>query len=526
MDRLDYIKQLETRIFSLQKYISDKGINFNFEANSSKSSQIDELQNSNISFAETNDFPIEKSDPLVIDFVNDNQQFDDFANNHTSDYAKNSYELEQIITSLPDIVWSVSYPDLKISYLSETASEVYGIPMKDFYFNKYLWIDHIHFEDKKLLSDAIEMVKETGKGEIVYRVVRADGQIRYMLDKSRGVFNSAGNLIRIQGLAVDISRLKQSEFLLEKSSLQYQLIFDYTSDGVIITDKYGNIAGLNKRIFDLLGYNKPDMLGRNLSGFISTANYNVFNDYIGNSSEKQSKPFEIVHKDKNDKLTFIEVRGSHFIYECEKLYIFMLNDITDRKNIEEKLVSSQNELLAIYDSSPVLMCVVDSNYVIRNTNKAFQNHIGQEALSGFSKPIGGIIGCINALDSFQGCGYHTSCEQCLLRAAIISSFSTGNPHNSIEFKTQTLREGFLVSEYFLASTAKIEKPNEHLVLISLQDMTTRKNIEKEMNKLLSDLQVTKELLEVNLYQKNALIEELGSSKDELRVLNAEKDKLT
>ncbi len=144
----------------------------------------------------------------------------------------------------------------------------------------------------------------------------------------------------------------------------------------------------------------------------------------------------------------------------------------------EALGRSQNELRAIYDSSPIMMCVLDAERRLLYMNRTMAEFIGrpEEELRG--QRACGIIGCLNALEDPRGCGYGRDCVSCTLRLALLDTIQTGKPCRMIERRMTIPSGGGSREVVLLAATALIQTELGANLLISLEDVTERDRAEQ------------------------------------------------
>src|SRR6202162_4366980 len=62
--------------------------------------------------------------------------------------------------------------------------------------------------------------------EMEYRIVRADGQVRWVWERGVGIFNAAGELIAMEGYVQDIDDRKQAGQALQEAERRYRSIFE------------------------------------------------------------------------------------------------------------------------------------------------------------------------------------------------------------------------------------------------------------------------------------------------------------
>src|SRR5229473_7635071 len=119
--------------------------------------------------------------------------------------------LRSVVSTLPDVVWSVAVPSREILYVSPASSTVFGRTQKEVYENRTLWGEPIHPEDRPRLM-ALWQGAVTGETfEAEYRIVKPDGEIRWIQGRGRFTGDAAGNVVRIDGISRDITERREHE---------------------------------------------------------------------------------------------------------------------------------------------------------------------------------------------------------------------------------------------------------------------------------------------------------------------------
>ena len=122
-------------------------------------------------------------------------------------------ELAAVMASLSDFVWSAEVRDGQLSYryYSPPVEEVTGYPPSYFMVGPERWMGIVYPEDRPRLSQAIErFLRDLGAACDEYRIVRADGTIRWVRDSARAELVSE-NLIRLHGVVSDVTGSKATE---------------------------------------------------------------------------------------------------------------------------------------------------------------------------------------------------------------------------------------------------------------------------------------------------------------------------
>ncbi len=127
--------------------------------------------------------------------------------------------LDGILNALGDIVWSVSLPDMRVEHLNPAAEYILGHPLDSLMQGLKFWQKEIiHPGDRDRMRDYLRNTIRSGANSAEYRIVRPDGTIRWLFDRSRLIADEQGRPLRVDGVASDITRHKESQELLYRAA--------------------------------------------------------------------------------------------------------------------------------------------------------------------------------------------------------------------------------------------------------------------------------------------------------------------
>ncbi|MFP4024015.1 MAG: PAS domain S-box protein [Thiohalospira sp.] len=171
-------------------------------------------------------------------------------------------------------------------------------------------------------------------------------------------------------------------------------------------------------------------------------------------------------KDKNGKIT--KVQGS-------------FQDITERKQADQLLIEQKNLLSAIFRNTPFLMMVVNSERRVQKINGYAKQFAGRNTEEMIGLLSGEALRCMHALDDPKGCGFGKFCQQCVIRNSVLDTLETGETHLQEEAPYFFKEKDDKIREMtFMTSTTAIMVKGERMVLVTLQDITQRKQAEKAL----------------------------------------------
>lgn len=120
-------------------------------------------------------------------------------------------EIRTILESLSEVVWAVSYPELKTLFVSRCVEEIYGLPYEEWMTDNSLWEKFIHPEDKPMVGKMWQDLSNYGCFSAQYRIITTQGQVKWINNKARYIYDEKKIPYRIEGIVRDITSEKTFE---------------------------------------------------------------------------------------------------------------------------------------------------------------------------------------------------------------------------------------------------------------------------------------------------------------------------
>ena len=203
-----------------------------------------------------------------------------------------------------------------------------------------------------------------------------------------------------------------------------------------------------------------------------------------NAAVERGEDYDIEHRIvwPDNTVRWVSERGDIFRDgECRALRMLgVVQDITKRKRAEEGLRARERELSAIYENAPIMMLLVDEERRVRKANRAALDSAERGGDEMMGLRAGEALRCIHAIDDPAGCGYGDSCNSCVVRTTVLDTFRTGSTYHRNEAALSLERGEEVWNAYVLVSTALLEVGGEKLVLVSMEDITERKQAEQAL----------------------------------------------
>jgi len=183
-------------------------------------------------------------------------------------------------------------------------------------------------------------------------------------------FNSMTETLRktLDGLQNELYERTQAE----NDLLQFRNVLDESNDAIFLIDpETSRCIDFNKSAYEILGYRHEEL---SRLGIIDIAEYIMslddWHDRIDLIYETGSLIFETVYRRKNRTTFPVEVSARMLYYGGKTLLLFVVRDITQRKQSERALRESEERFRKVFQSSPVAISIttledgrlLDANY--------------------------------------------------------------------------------------------------------------------------------------------------------------------
>lgn len=122
---------------------------------------------------------------------------------------ENEQRFRQLAENVSTVFWICEWPSRKIIYVNPHFEKVFGKKCQALLDNHETWMDSIHPEDvDRWLAAQHNLATDTF--DETYRIVRPDGNVRWVRDRANPVRDKNGAVYRIVGTALDVTEKKRS----------------------------------------------------------------------------------------------------------------------------------------------------------------------------------------------------------------------------------------------------------------------------------------------------------------------------
>ncbi|MCB0346216.1 MAG: PAS domain S-box protein, partial [Bdellovibrionales bacterium] len=180
----------------------------------------------------------------------------------TAELRESELRFRQVVENIREVFWMTDPTKNEMLFLSKAYEEVWGRSRESVYSSPLSFVDSIHEEDRQRVIDAFPK-QALGEYDETYRLVRPKGDIRWIRDRAFPVVNEKGKVVRVAGIAEDITEQVEAQHRLEQSELFLSTILNNIPITIFVKDaKDLSFVLVNKAEEALTGYKLEEKLGK------------------------------------------------------------------------------------------------------------------------------------------------------------------------------------------------------------------------------------------------------------------------
>ncbi len=259
-------------------------------------------------------------------------------NKTTEELQKSNQKLNNIFDTLDVAIWS---HDLKSGTLLITPGieKLYGRSLEEFYQDHHLWKKVIYPDDLYVLVEREQKIKGGETVTSIYRIIRPDGEVRWIQDRGIPIFDEKGKFIDFSSVLFDITDRKESED-------RYRSLVEMSPDIIAVVSD-GKIDYINEAGSKLVGAsNRCELIGKPVSQFVFPDAIKEMKKLLETADPKEAAKirFELEAIRLDGIVIDVEISTMPILYEGRLARQVVGRDITDRKKTEKTI-----HYMAYYD---------------------------------------------------------------------------------------------------------------------------------------------------------------------------------
>ena len=395
----------------------------------------------------------------------------------------------------------------RITNVNQTDQEMLGYSREEL-IGEYIW--KFTLEEEIAHREVLEKLaglRPPGRSfERTYR--RKDGTTLPVLLQDRLNKDNQGRITGMRVAIQDITEQKRTaEALSQKTSMLTGLL-DSIPDNVFFKDRAGVYLGCNPLFSRFIAKPREEILGKTDYDLFPKEKAEVVREndmIIMDRGESQHNELRIDYPD--GRWALVDTAKAPLRSANGEVIgvVGVSRNITERKKIEEELrlrneevARERSNLQLIFDSVQVGLLLIDGDGAIKRANNNFDELVGRPSEEILMCRPGEALSCACLYLTSQRCGDTPSCRTCLIRALLTRVLQEEVSVWGAEVSKELMRDGECRSIWLNVNGSPLRVDGRLHVLLSIIDITSRKNLELSLEQDISARkQVEEQLLEIN-----------------------------
>ncbi len=275
----------------------------------------------------------------------------------------------EIISNMSEGIFCVRESDRQIIYTNPKFESMLGYDTGELLGKDIAIINApTEYTPEEVADNIREHIRRKGSWNGEVRHVRKDGALCWS-QVSVSAYQHPEYGLTAVSVMTDITARKRTG---EELELRAQLL-DNAGDAIILSDLKGNILYVNETFCRSHGYSREELIGKHLSLFDIPEFGPTVEIRIEELKKEGQVEFETTHFRKDGSSIDVEVHARVIESGERNLVLSIERDITYRKEAEEVLLKSEQELAVIFETSSDAMKLIDKDFNVLRVNSALEN---------------------------------------------------------------------------------------------------------------------------------------------------------
>ena len=172
-------------------------------------------------------------------------------------------KFHQLADNISDVFWIRSADLSEVHYVSPAFEKIWGRSVASLKKNPQRWRNFVHPADRaRVVATFATLRNEADSLDFEYRIVRPDGELRWVHVRGFPVRDGTGKLIRLAGIVRDITVQRQNDQAFRRQHTELRLLFDLMPAMIWFKDTKNRILRVNQRVADAAGKSIAQIEGR------------------------------------------------------------------------------------------------------------------------------------------------------------------------------------------------------------------------------------------------------------------------
>ncbi len=274
-------------------------------------------------------------------------------------------------------------PENNFIYISPSAKRITGYSPKKFIDNPSLFRELIHEDDRDIWTHHEHRSDKRipCSKPVEFRIIRKNGKIRWINHICQPVYDQQGKYIGNRGTNRDVTEQKIAQLSLVASESKYRQLFKNITSGFALLQVIHSQTGsdefrfleINPAFQKLTRLKGTKIAGKEINEVMPRIAKEWAQKLQNIINSGKSEYFESYIPELDKYLSIMLFQGSKNIISA------LINDITEKKQIEDDLLKSEQKLSLHLEQSPLAIIEWATDPIVIKWNKAAEKIFGYES---------------------------------------------------------------------------------------------------------------------------------------------------
>jgi PAS domain S-box-containing protein len=221
------------------------------------------------------------------------------------------------------------------------------------------WLSDIHPDDVERNSKLFmpESTDHTGFYQSEFRIRLPSGEYKWLLDRGRVVERSPdGAPTKVVGISLDVDAQKHLEMDLRESEQRFRGAFEFAAIGMALVAPDGRWLRVNRSLCGIVGYTAEELLATDFQSITHPEDLDTdvgqVRQMLDGSLSHYDMEKRYIHKDGHIVWVMLSVSLVRDAAGQSLYFVSQIQDITDRKRAEDRLIESELRYRTVADLVP------------------------------------------------------------------------------------------------------------------------------------------------------------------------------
>lgn len=304
--------------------------------------------------------------------------------------AESEARFRLMVDNAPMMIW-LSGPDRLFIHLNRAWQEFTRRPLEEELGAG--WAEGIHPDDRAAAYHTYTVAFDARERfGMEYRLRRHDGAYRWIYDTGVPRFAPDGAFLGYLGSCVDFTERVEATAALTESEERYRMLWETTTDAIIVLDEQNIIHYANSAIAAIFGYPPEDVIGQGLGMLqperLRQAHQEGIKRYLATGVKRLNwRATQAIGLHRDGHEFPLEISFSHVTIGGRSLFAGFMRDLTERVRAETALRESEDRYRRIVENANEGIWTIDAENRTTFVNAKMAEMLGYTVVEMQGRPL-------------------------------------------------------------------------------------------------------------------------------------------